>query len=115
MKLRDLIARVSAGDIKTPRPTKKAARAAGQQEWLRHVATVARDELFVELGSREEGLASDQVESAREFYGTNAVAQAAKKPLPLRLLAAFADPFTYILIFIAVISVLTDWVFATGS
>lgn len=31
MKLRDLIVRVSAGDIKTPRPTKKAARAAGQR------------------------------------------------------------------------------------
>ena len=115
MKLRDLIARMSAGDVKTPKTTKKATRAAGQQEWLRHVAPVARDELFVELGSREEGLASDQVESAREFYGTNAVAQAAKKPLPLRLLAAFADPFTYILIFIAAISVLTDWVFATGT
>ncbi len=115
MKLRDLFARMSAGDVKTPRTAKKATRAAGQQEWLRHVATVARDELFVELGSREEGLASDQVESAREFYGTNAVAQVAKKPLPLRFLAAFADPFTYILIFIAAISVLTDWVFATGT
>ena len=115
MKLRDLFARMSAGDVKTPRTAKKATRAAGQQEWLRHVATVARDELFVELGSREEGLASDQVESAREFYGTNAVAQAAKKPLPLRFLAAFADPFTYILIFIAAISVLTDWVFAAGT
>ena len=35
--------------------------------------------------------------------------------LPLRLLAAFADPFTYILVFIAAVSVLTDWIFATGA
>ena len=47
MKLRDLIARMSAGDVKTPKTAKKATRAAGQQEWLRHVATAARDELFV--------------------------------------------------------------------
>ena len=39
----------------------------------------------------------------------------AERPLPLRFLAAFADPFTYILVFIAAVSVLTDWVFATGA
>ena len=52
---------------------------------------------------------------AREFYGANSVAQAAKRPLPVRFLASFADPFTYILVFIAIVSVLTDWVFATGT
>ena len=72
-------------------------------------------ELFRELNSSEEGLAAEQVDAAREFYGANAVAQATKRPLPLRLLAAFADPFTYILVFIAAVSVLTDWIFATGA
>ena len=43
------------------------------------------------------------------------MAQAAKRPMPLRFLAAFADPFTYILVFIAAVSVLTDWVFASGG
>ena len=71
--------------------------------------------LFYEINSSEEGLASDQVGTAREFYGANSVAQAAKRPLPARFLASFADPFTYILIFIAIVSVLTDWVFATGT
>ena len=83
-----------------------------QQEWLRHAASTDAEALLSELNSGREGLTSDQVDAAREFYGANALVRAAKKPLPLRLLAAFADPFTYILVLIAAVSVLTDWVFA---
>ena len=118
MTLRNLFARMGAVDARNANPkrsTKKSSRPAAQQDWLRHAAAAGRDELFAELGSREEGLAADQVERAREFYGTNAMAQAAKRPMPLRFLAAFADPFTYILAFIAAVSVLTDWVFASGG
>ena len=118
MTLRNLFARMGAVDARNTNPqrsTKKSSRPAAQQDWLRHAAVAGRDELFAELGSREEGLAADQVERAREFYGTNAMAQAAKRPMPLRFLAAFADPFTYILVFIAAVSVLTDWVFASGG
>ena len=118
MTLRNLFARMGAVDARNANPkrsTKKSSRPAAQQDWLRHAAAAGRDELFAELGSREEGLAADQVERAREFYGTNAMAQAAKRPMPLRFLAAFADPFTYILVFIAAVSVLTDWVFASGG
>lgn len=118
MTLRNLFARMGAVDARNTNPqrsTKKSSRPAAQQDWLRHAAAAGRDELFAELGSREEGLAADQVERAREFYGTNAMAQAAKRPMPLRFLAAFADPFTYILVFIAAASVLTDWVFASGG
>lgn len=118
MTLRNLFARMGAVDARNTNPqrsTKKSSRPAAQQDWLRHAAAAGRDELFAELGSREEGLAADQVERAREFYGTNAMAQAAKRPMPLRFLAAFADPFTYILVFIAAVSVLTDWVFASGG
>ena len=118
MTLRNLFARMGAVDARNTNPqrsTKKSSRPAAQQDWLRHAAAAGRDELFAELGSREEGLAADQVERAREFYGTNAMAQAAKRPMPLRFLAAFADPFTYILAFIAAVSVLTDWMFASGG
>ena len=118
MTLRNLFARMGAVDARNTNPqrsTKKSSRPAAQQDWLRHAAAAGRDELFAELGSREEGLAADQVERAREFYGTNAMAQTAKRPMPLRFLAAFADPFTYILVFIAAVSVLTDWVFASGG
>ena len=112
MTLRNLFDRVGN---RAEKPARKAARAAAQQDWLRHSAAADKDELFAELNTCEEGLAADQVEAAREFHGPNAFARSAKKSLPLRFLAAFADPFTYILIFIAAVSVLTDWVFATGS
>ncbi|WP_288713785.1 magnesium-translocating P-type ATPase [uncultured Parolsenella sp.] len=112
MTMRNLFVRV---DKNSQSPARRGNQAAGQQQWLRHAATVTMPELFRELNSSEEGLAAEQVDAAREFYGANAVAQATKRPLPLRLLAAFADPFTYILVFIAAVSVLTDWIFATGA
>ena len=112
MTMRNLFVRV---DKNSQSPTRRGNQAAGQQQWLRHAATATMPELFRELNSSEEGLAAERVDAAREFYGANAVAQATKRPLPLRLLAAFADPFTYILVFIAAVSVLTDWIFATGA
>lgn len=112
MTMRNLFVRV---DKNSQSPARRGNQAAGQQQLLRHTATATMPELFAELSSSEEGLASEQVDAAREFYGANAVAQATKRPLPLRLLAAFADPFTYILVFIAAVSVLTDWIFATGT
>ena len=95
------------------RAQKSAAPA--QQEWLRHVAVSPMRELFSELNTCEEGLSSGQVDEARAFWGANSTATAAKKPFLLRLLAAFADPFTYILVLIAAVSVLTDWVFADAG
>lgn len=112
MTMRNLFVRV---DKNSQSPARRGNQAAGQQQWLRHAATATMPELFRELNSSEEGLAAERVDAAREFYGANAVAQATKRPLPLRLLAAFADPFTYILEFIAAVSVLTDWIFATGA
>ena len=115
MMLRDLFVRMHA-DVKKQKPSaKRESQAKAQQEWLRHAAAAPSSELFCEINSSEEGLASDQVDTAREFYGANSVARAAKRPLPVRFLASFADPFTYILVFIAIVSVLTDWVFATGT
>ncbi len=114
MTLRNLFSTAAKTETLTEKPRRRAARES-QQDWLRHTATASRAALFCELNSSEEGLSPDQVEAAREFYGANAMARVAHRPLPLRFLAAFADPFTYILVFIAFVSVLTDWVFATGS
>ncbi len=113
MTLRNLFNTAANADIRAEKPRRRAARES-QQDWLRHAAAASRAELFRELSSCEEGLSPDQVEAAREFYGANTMSRAAHRPLPLRFLAAFADPFTYILVFIAFVSVLTDWVFATG-
>ena len=83
-----------------------------QAEWVRHASTATVEELFCELNTHEEGLGSDDVENARLIWGDNGFAHSDRKPVILRLLAAFADPFTYILIFIAAVSVLTDFIFA---
>ncbi len=113
MTLRNLFGKMGA--VKAAAPKARANQAAAQKDWLRHVASANIDELMAELNTCEEGLNANQVDSAREFFGPNSVGQTAKKPLPLRVAAAFADPFTYILVFIAFISVLTDWIFVSAS
>ena len=113
MTLRNLFGKLGAGYAAAPKA--RANQATAQKDWLRHVASANIDELMTELNTCEEGLAANQVDAAREFFGPNSMGQTAKKPLPLRVAAAFADPFTYILVFIAFISVLTDWIFVSAA
>lgn len=81
-------------------------------DWLRHVASISPDELLGELGTRASGLAEDEVERMRAFWGANRLAGSGRPSLPRRVLAALVDPFTGVLVLIALVSVLTDWVFA---
>ena len=97
------------------RTNKTAENQNTQVEWLRHASAATADSLFCELNTCAEGLSDHQIEDARLFWGDNGCAKSDQKPVALRMLTAFADPFTYILIFIAVVSVLTDWVFAEAS
>ena len=115
MTLRNLFCRMSAlrdGGANTPARVSSRRQALAQQEWLRHAAQAPAAELVAELNSTPEGLSSENVDEAREFWGANNCGTATEKPLPLRFLAAFADPFTYILVVIAAVSILTDWAFA---
>ena len=81
-------------------------------DWLRHVASVSPDELLAEIGTRASGLTEEEVAQMRAFWGENSLGGTERPSLPRRALAAFLDPFTGILVLIAVVSVLTDWVFA---
>ena len=81
-------------------------------DWLRHVAALSPDALLAEIGTRASGLAENEVAQMRAFWGANALAGTGRPSLRRRALAAFLDPFTGILVLIAVVSVLTDWVFA---
>ncbi|HIY52273.1 MAG TPA: magnesium-translocating P-type ATPase [Candidatus Olsenella avicola] len=81
-------------------------------DWLRHVAALSPDELLAEIGTRASGLAEDEVAQMRAFWGENSLGGTERPSLPRRVLAAFLDPFTGILVLIAIVSVLTDWVFA---
>ena len=57
------------------------------------------------------GLDAEGVEANRNRYGSNKVTREKKKPLLSRLMGAFINPFTAILLFLAVVSVITDMVF----
>lgn len=83
-----------------------------REAWLRHMAALSRDEAYHELGTRPEGLTSAEVEASRERHGANAPGRA-RRPSPIRrFLSSFADPFTSILVGIAIVSVLMDCLFS---
>lgn len=93
----------------TPRTSSSSQHT--QEEWLRHVGTLTAEACLHELDVTEGGLTSERVEEMRLFWG--AEAQTKGKPaVYFRFLSACADPFTYILVAIAVVSFITDWVFA---
>ena len=114
MTLRNLFLRLVARRDNTTSSTNANApkASAGQLDWLHHAASAPAADLLAELNTTEEGLDSASVDTARELWGANAQVHATARPLPRRLAAAFADPFTYILVLIAAVSVLTDWTFA---
>ena len=62
-----------------------------------------------------EVLSEADVQARREKFGVNALPAPAKKGAVRRLLAAFVNPFTAILAVLAVVSLLTDVVFAAAD
>ncbi len=88
---------------------------ANQKNWLAHVATLTEDDLLLELNAHDDGLSDAEVETNRALWGENVFSKNERPSLPKRILKSFADPFTYILAVIAVISVATDWIFASAG
>ena len=80
---------------------------------MRTLAACSVDEAYSELGTDRSGLTSQQVEDARERYGSNAVHHVKQASVPKRLAKSFTDPFTGILIVLAVISLVTDVILAS--
>lgn len=111
MLLATLFSRALARARTVNSPTPNAAGS----DWLRHVAEASPARLLDELGTRDGGLSPDEVETMRAFWGENRLGHAERPSLPRRAAAAFLDPFTGILVLIAIVSVLTDWVFATSG
>ena len=61
------------------------------------------------------GLDPEAVTASRAKYGSNKVTHEKKKSLPRRLAGAFVNPFTAILLCLALVSTMTDMVFPTLS
>ncbi len=85
------------------------------QERLRYLASLSNEDVLKELDSSMQGLTPEEVESSREEHGPNKVVSEVKHPWFERIFEEFKDPFTLILLAIAVISFITDVVAASDQ
>ncbi len=67
------------------------------------------------VNSNFNGLDVDEVVTSRKEYGTNKVTREKRASLPRRLVGAFVNPFSIVLVVIAVVSALTDMIFPAFS
>lgn len=70
------------------------------------------EQVLAQLATRERGLTKAEVEERREQYGSNEITKQQKVSLAKRLFEAFINPFTGILLFLAVVSFMLDVVLA---
>jgi Mg2+-importing ATPase len=96
--------------------TKKAREEALRREEVRgrliFAASVSEEELREKLGAPRGGLTEDQVEDSRDRYGDNRVTHGKKVSYARRIAKAFINPFTVVLLLLAIISAATDIILA---
>ncbi len=81
-------------------------------ERLLNVSNNNIDNAYDILDSTEKGKTISQIKSARNIYGDNVVTYDKDDSLLKKLIQAFIDPFTLILIGLAIVSTFTDIIFA---
>ncbi|MGC8852302.1 MAG: cation-transporting P-type ATPase [Hydrogenobacter sp.] len=69
-------------------------------------------ELFDILDSSEEGLSTHEAKRRLEIFGSNEIVHEKPAPWYIELLKAFINPFIGILVFLAMVSYITDVLFA---
>lgn len=105
MKKRRKVQQILDHSMKQELVQKKLLSAAMQDEKLN----------LSRMGITENGLSSQQVEENREMYGINKITTHTKESLAKRLMKAFINPFTCILIFLAIISTYMDIILAEAG
>ncbi len=75
---------------------------------LKFAAAAETNELFIKLNTTQQGLSKSLVKTAREQYGDNRVTHGKKASLFQYICEAFINPFTVILLVLAIVSVFTD-------
>lgn len=70
------------------------------------------DELFKDLKTSQHGLTSQAAEDSKEKFGENVVSSEKKASVAKRVFNSFINPFTVVLIILAVFSTLTEVVFS---
>ena len=84
----------------------------GIKERLYWAAACPEEDVFGKYGTAPDGLREEQTDDLREEYGENILTYGRKNPAVKRLFDAFVNPFTVVLLALAVISVFTDIIFA---
>ncbi|WP_125153982.1 magnesium-translocating P-type ATPase [Clostridium rectalis] len=79
---------------------------------MNEVATKEVEVLLRDMGTNEDGLSIEKVEENRQIYGINKITQQKKESFWKRLIDAFINPFTCVLIFLAIISAYMDIILA---
>ena len=78
---------------------------------IEYMATHKVDDIKEYLNINLNGLTEEEVDESRDKYGSNKVKKEKKKSIPERLAEAFINPFTVVLICLAVVSTVTDIIF----
>jgi len=94
---------------------KNAVEAARREEVnnrLKFAASAKVEELFRKFGTTVDGLIEVLIDAYRSKYGRNRITQGKKITVPRRIADAFINPFTVILIVLAVVSAFTDIILA---
>ncbi len=90
-------------------------RTAEAKERLRAAASAPLEETYALLQTSPAGLGEGEVRARRARFGENALPAQKKRGAALRLLLAFANPFTAILLALALVSACTDIFFAAAG
>ena len=96
-------------NVKKYAATKEASAA---NERLIRASLYPEDELLEGYKTGDNGLDESAVEKSASEFGRNVITVGKKNPVARRLVSAFVNPFTIVLMILAGISVLTDIVFA---
>lgn len=78
-------------------------------------ASHTEKEILAEYSVSDSGVSEAQAETLRDKYGKNVITYGKKNSAAKRLFSAFVNPFTVVLLVLAVISAFTDIVFADPS
>jgi Mg2+-importing ATPase len=82
---------------------------------LNFATTAENKDLFNKFETTPEGLNQINIEESRNKYGNNTVTHGKKTSLPKRIAKAFINPFTAILIGLAIVSTFTDIIIAEAG
>lgn len=94
------------------RMAENIARAEDAKARVRTAAALTEAEAYAFLQTERGGITDAEAERRRELYGENVLPSRKKKGTAARLLEAFVNPFTLILLALAAVSVVTDIVLA---